>query len=587
MAKSKRKLGQDEVSDAGTTSGSAPGVDGAGGAAGADQVEPSPTKYNVTLVNIDSVRDGGGNIRRNLGDLKELTSSIREVGILSPLVVEAREGVDGTNECEPSYTVICGHRRLAAAKQAGVVGFIPVLIKTFASDRERVMAMMAENIQRADMDPMDEAAAFYQILQAGATVQTIAAQIHRPEAYIQRRLGLLDLIRLMQALVSARVLPLEQAYRIARLPPKAQVDMLASAMQEEYEINYQAEEEFAKGLVELETKTIHGHNEVSYAELRELVAEFAINHPDEADREFTMPKVLVWGMSLSELKADIQRDQAEPLDRCGWLYPAQCLALVKTDPASERADDKVLHWKDDAGLLQPCPECVGCPNRVGGGDDLFGGTVSEDMCLRPACLEQKSVRFVAMQISALRQREKAKTVNVLYGYRMELNSPMAGLLEADEGVKMVLKGAYSLTPSGRNAKAKLGVMICPDELYGEEFKDLKVGDVIHFYPNEAAAKGKPAKPKTPDEKKQDEEIRQRNIQFSQAKTAIWNLEDIAEQFGAVFEFLGQEDVALTEKEREEAESYKALYDQIKVAEVVLKKIIEGYAARINTGPKQP
>ena len=89
------------------------------------------------------------------GGIKELAASIREVGILQPLVVRSTEG---------GFELIAGERRLRAAKEAGL-DRVPVLIRQ-AGENESMELALIENLQREDLNPLETAAA-YQALMEG------------------------------------------------------------------------------------------------------------------------------------------------------------------------------------------------------------------------------------------------------------------------------------------------------------------------------------------------------------------------------------------------------------------------------------
>ncbi len=88
-------------------------------------------------------------------DLAELADSIREHGIIQPLIVTRGEG-------DSHYTLIAGERRLQAAKQAGLAQ-VPAIIRT-ATDQQRLELALIENIQRADLNALEEAHAYQSLV---------------------------------------------------------------------------------------------------------------------------------------------------------------------------------------------------------------------------------------------------------------------------------------------------------------------------------------------------------------------------------------------------------------------------------------
>ncbi len=120
-------------------------------------------------------------------DLDELVVSIREFGVLQPIVVRPIVGMtpDG-----PRYELIMGERRLRAAKLAGLAS-IPAVIKNTA-DEDMLRDALLENLHRADLNPLEEASAYQQLLaDFGITQDQLATRIGRSRPQITNTLRLL------------------------------------------------------------------------------------------------------------------------------------------------------------------------------------------------------------------------------------------------------------------------------------------------------------------------------------------------------------------------------------------------------------
>lgn len=125
------------------------------------------------------------NVREHLGDLTDLTASIRAQGILQPLVAEPRD--DG------KYTVLAGHRRLAAAKRAGME-MVPVVIRRATADTAKALEiMLVENCQRRDLGPIEKAEAMGALRERGYTMSAIARAIGMTTSTVSHYLAYLDL----------------------------------------------------------------------------------------------------------------------------------------------------------------------------------------------------------------------------------------------------------------------------------------------------------------------------------------------------------------------------------------------------------
>jgi ParB family chromosome partitioning protein len=131
--------------------------------------------------------------RRHWDDalLEELAASIREHGVLQPVLVT--ETLDG-------YQLIAGERRVRAARLAGLER-IPALIRQLAADDQLEIALV-ENLQRADLDPIEEALAYRQLIdEFGLTQERVAERVGRARTTVANTLRLLDLHPTVQAAI--------------------------------------------------------------------------------------------------------------------------------------------------------------------------------------------------------------------------------------------------------------------------------------------------------------------------------------------------------------------------------------------------
>jgi ParB family transcriptional regulator, chromosome partitioning protein len=128
---------------------------------------------------------------RDVGDVAELAASIAEKGVLEPLVVAP---VTPMTTAVPEYTLILGHRRLAAAKVAKAKT-VPCLVRDDLDDpAEQIETMLVENLQRTDLTPIEEAQAYQQLLEfPGYTIKRITTATGRAAATVKSRLALTKL----------------------------------------------------------------------------------------------------------------------------------------------------------------------------------------------------------------------------------------------------------------------------------------------------------------------------------------------------------------------------------------------------------
>lgn len=165
----------------------------------------------LLVVPLGQIVPSSENPRRNLGDLTELAASIAGVGLLEPLVV-----AKPTSFAPSVYPLVAGHRRLAAAQLAGLAE-IPVVVRAM-SDREQLEAMLVENLQRLDLDVLEEAAAYSRLItELGMTQRNLAQRIGRSQSHIAKRLALLELPEPAKAAVDSGRITLEEAALLGKL----------------------------------------------------------------------------------------------------------------------------------------------------------------------------------------------------------------------------------------------------------------------------------------------------------------------------------------------------------------------------------
>ncbi len=137
------------------------------------------------MIPVDQIRPNPDQPRKALGDLRELTESIREKGVLEPLLVRfvPRE------EC---YYIISGERRYHASRAAGLRE-VPCIEK-MADDAETLEIALIENLQRKDLTPFEEADGLYRLAQQfDYTHEDVAKKIGRARNSVSETLSLLDI----------------------------------------------------------------------------------------------------------------------------------------------------------------------------------------------------------------------------------------------------------------------------------------------------------------------------------------------------------------------------------------------------------
>lgn len=244
---------------------------------------------DLRVVPIDRLDPHSRNVRRDLGDLGELADSIREQGLLEPLVVA------GDGEAK-RFTVVAGHRRLAAAKLAGLTE-LPVLVRTdLVRDVDVTLAMLVENLQRADLTPVEEAVAYEQLQLAGLSPALIAKRTGRSRSTVDARLRLMDLPEQVRDQVHGRQVTLHEAAALLEFTDRPDdlkaLEKAAGTRDFEWELNRararaEKQREMARVRSELEARKVRivTQSEVPQYWTRQL--EWL--HLDEAEHERSCP----------------------------------------------------------------------------------------------------------------------------------------------------------------------------------------------------------------------------------------------------------------------------------------------------------
>ena len=140
----------------------------------------------ITYISVDKLHPHPDNPRKDIGDITELADSIRQNGIYQNLTV-----IPSTGYYHGDYTVIIGHRRLAAAKAAGLTE-VPCAI-TEMSKKEQLAAMLLENMQRTDLTVLEQAQGMQMMLDLGETITDISQKTGFSESTVKRRVRLCKL----------------------------------------------------------------------------------------------------------------------------------------------------------------------------------------------------------------------------------------------------------------------------------------------------------------------------------------------------------------------------------------------------------
>ncbi|WP_420179533.1 ParB/RepB/Spo0J family partition protein [Paenarthrobacter sp. TA1.8] len=217
---------------AGTTAAAAPAAASPGSAAAPAAASPG-SAADVELVEVPGARFAEipvGDIHPNRkqprsvfdeDDMAELVHSVREIGVLQPIVVRTSTEKGG----EP-YELVMGERRWRAVQAAGLET-IPAIVRD-TTDDDLLRDALLENLHRSQLNPLEEAAAYQQLLEDfGTTHEQLADRIGRSRPQVSNTLRLLKLPPLVQRRVAAGVLSAGHARALLALPDAAAMERMA------------------------------------------------------------------------------------------------------------------------------------------------------------------------------------------------------------------------------------------------------------------------------------------------------------------------------------------------------------------------
>lgn len=201
----------------------------------------APSFGNVSSIPVDQISPNPRQPRNRFDpqELAELAESIREHGIIQPLIVSYDEG-------SGAYILIAGERRLIAARQAGLEN-VPVLVRE-ASDQERLELALIENVQRADLAPLERAEAYRQLADDfHLTQEDIAARVGKSRETVANTLRLLKLSPAVQKSLTDSQITEGHARALLALPT-AQAQNAALHTVVRHELNVRQTEELVRKL---------------------------------------------------------------------------------------------------------------------------------------------------------------------------------------------------------------------------------------------------------------------------------------------------------------------------------------------------
>jgi ParB family chromosome partitioning protein len=187
-----------------------------------------PTNGGSIEIPLARIRENPRQPRLRMDDeaLVGLAESIHQHGVIQPILVT--ETIDG-------YTLVAGERRVRAARMAGL-DRIPAIVRQLA-DRQQLELALVENLQREDLDPMEAARAYRQLMdEFSFTQEDLATRVGRARSTVANTLRLLELHATVQDALAAGTITEGHARAIGGLPPEAQALAVATVLADDLSV---------------------------------------------------------------------------------------------------------------------------------------------------------------------------------------------------------------------------------------------------------------------------------------------------------------------------------------------------------------
>jgi len=200
----------------------------------------APTASGSIEIPLSRIRENPRQPRLRMDDdaLAGLAESIRQHGVIQPILVT--ETIDG-------YTLVAGERRVRAARIAGLER-IPAIVRQLA-DRQQLELALVENLQREDLDPMEAARAYRQLMdELSFTQEDLATRVGRARSTVANTLRLLELHPAVQEALAASLISEGHARALGGLPTEMQAPAVTSVIADD--LSVRQTEELARRLRE-------------------------------------------------------------------------------------------------------------------------------------------------------------------------------------------------------------------------------------------------------------------------------------------------------------------------------------------------
>ena len=265
-----------------------------------EKIVEKPVEVKVKLSEIEPNREQP---RKDFNEdaLIELADSIKEYGVLQPLLVQKADGY---------YKIIAGERRWRAAKMAGLKE-VPVIIKDYTS-QQVVEISLIENIQREDLNPIEEALAYKRLLEEFSLTQdNVAVRVSKSRVVITNALRLLKLDERVQNMLISDMISAGHGRALVSIEDKDMQYELAMRIMDE-KLSVRETEKLVKSLAQPKKKK----EAVQFSESEEL----AYQNMQERMKGILGSKVVINKKDKNKGKIEIEYYSSDELDRLMELF---------------------------------------------------------------------------------------------------------------------------------------------------------------------------------------------------------------------------------------------------------------------------
>ncbi len=249
-----------------------------------------------TIIKLADIEPNRKQPRQNFNEdaLSELAESIKQFGVIQPLIVQKREGY---------YEIIAGERRWRASKLAGIKE-VPVIIKDY-TDEEIMEIALIENIQREDLNPIEEARAYRRLLDEYKLKQEdVAQKVSKSRVTITNSMRLLKLSEDVQNMVIDGMISSGHARALLAIDDKEKQLLLANKIFDE-KLSVRETEKLVKDVLEPKVKE----------KKEKLKDDFIYEHIQDRIKEILGTKVKINRKDATKGKIEIEYYSVDDLDR--------------------------------------------------------------------------------------------------------------------------------------------------------------------------------------------------------------------------------------------------------------------------------